>query len=106
MNFAQTLNDLVTIERKTTGQDEIGAPLTTWETVEADVWANIKYLNGLQTIKADAQAAITKASIRVRYRADLTTTMRATSGGKVFEIEAVLPDSSKVYLDLACKVIE
>lgn len=106
MNFAQTLNDLVAIEAKTAGQDEIGAPLTTWATVEAGVWANIKYLNGLQAIKADAQAAITRASIRLRHREDIAVGMRANNNGKLFEIEAVLPDSRKVFVDLACKVIE
>lgn len=106
MSFALTLNELVTLESRTTGQDDIGGALTTWQSVESDVWANIKYLNGVQAIKADAQASLTKVSIRLRYREDVRAGMRATSGGKVFDIEGVLPDSKRLFVDLVCKVTQ
>jgi SPP1 family predicted phage head-tail adaptor len=106
MTFAQTLNDLVTIQQPGTTRDALGQEVVgDWVPLDADVWANVKYLNGLQTIKADAQTSVVKVSIRLRYRTDIEAGMRAVFGSTVFEIDAVLPDSRKVYVDLVCKVV-
>lgn len=106
MSFANALNDRVTIKRQGATRDALGQEIVNdWVTVSADTWANVRYLSGTQAIKADAQTSIVRASIRLRYRTDIAAGMRATFGSTVFEIEAVLPDSKKVYVDLVCKVI-
>lgn len=102
---AGQLNRRVTIQQLVAGQDEIGQPVQTWSTL-ATVWADVRYLNGLETIKADATTSIAKASIRIRRRTDVTAGMRVTLGATVFNIAAVLPDEeSRERLDLACEVI-
>lgn len=103
---AGSLNSRVVIQSLQSGQDEIGQPVTTWATL-ATVWANIRYLNGLETIKADAQASVVKASIRIRRRTDITAAMRVVFGATTFEIKAVLPDEQdRERLDLSVEVIE
>lgn len=89
------------------GQDEIGQPITTWEPFASGLWANIKHLSGVETIKAGAQAAVGTASIRLRsYRTDLTTAMRVKHGATEYEITAVLPDETgRKYTDLTCKAV-
>lgn len=100
-----SLNRRVTIQHLVAGQDEIGQPVQTWSTL-ATVWADVRYLNGLETIKADATTSIAKASIRIRRRTDVTAGMRVTLGATVFNINAVLPDEeSRERLDMACEVI-
>jgi len=105
MKFALTLNDQVTIEQRGTTRDALGQEVGGWVAIDSGVWANIKCLNGVQAIKADAQTSIVRASIRLRYRTDIAAGMRATSGSTVFDIESVLPDSAKIYVDLVCKVV-
>lgn len=99
-----SLNHRVTIQARTSGQDEIGQPVETWADV-ATVWASVAYLSGLQAIKAGADVSILKASVRIRYRTGLDAGMRITHGAVVFDIKAVLPDARKQYVDLVCEVV-
>ena len=104
MNPGQ-LNSRITIQQPVTGQDEIGQPLTTWQPL-ATVWANIRLMGGLESIKADAQTATTKASIRIRYREDVSTSMQISHKATLYKITALLPDMQrKAHVDLVCEVI-
>jgi SPP1 family predicted phage head-tail adaptor len=99
------LNRKVTIQHLVDGQDEIGQPVTTWATL-ATVYADIRHLSGLESIKADAQTATVKASIRIRRRSDVTAAMRVAHGATTYEINAVLPDEQRRdHLDLSCEVV-
>jgi SPP1 family predicted phage head-tail adaptor len=102
---AGSLNKLVTIQAKTDTVDAIGQPINTWVDV-ATVWADIRYLSGLESIKSDAPNSIAKVSIRVRYRADITPAMRVVAGSIVYKITAVLPDKKNRSVDLACEVVQ
>jgi SPP1 family predicted phage head-tail adaptor len=103
---AGKLNKRVTIQKLGDDQDDDGQPIQTWQDV-ATVWANVRNLNGVETVKADADTSIVKASIRIRLRRDVTAGMRVVLRDKVYEIIACLPDEEKdEHLDLACKVID
>ena len=103
--YAQQLNSKVVIKQPAAVQDAAGQPIPTWTTL-ATVWANIRSLNGLETIKGGAEASVAKASIRIRYRTDVTAAMRVVHGSTTYEIKAVLPDvAGKRHVDLACSVI-
>ena len=98
------LNRLVVIQQLTAGQDAIGQPTQVWAAL-ATVWADIRYLNGIETVKSDAPVSVAKASIRIRRRVDVTAGMRVALGTTYFDIRAVLPDEqSRERLDLACEV--
>lgn len=97
------LNRRVTIQNLVAGQDEIGQPTMVWVDI-ATVWANVRYLNGIETIKSDAPVSVAKASIRIRRRTDITAGMRAVLGSTIFDIKAVLPDEeTRERLDLSCE---
>lgn len=103
-NLARKLNRQVTIERLSGAVDEIGQPGSEWEPL-ATVWAHVRHLSGLETIKAGAEAAVGKASIRIRYRTDITAAMRVVLGGTTYQITAVLPDEERrEFVDLTCEV--
>lgn len=105
MQAAGKLNRQVTIKQRTSGQDEIGQPVTTLETV-ATVWANILHKTGSETIKADKETSIVQASIRIRRRTGLNSGMEVHYGSTVYEIKAILPDEeTKDRIDLVCEVI-
>jgi SPP1 family predicted phage head-tail adaptor len=102
---AGRLRNRITIQSLQSGQDEIGQPVTTWADV-ATVWADIRYLSGVESIKSDAEASIVKVSIRIRRRTDVTAAMRVVFGTTKFQIKAVLPDEqARERLDLSCEVV-
>ena len=102
---SRSLNQVIKIQQQSTVHDAEGQELDDWSNV-ATIWANIRHLNGLEVVKADALTSIVKASMRIRYRTDLNAGMRVSYNGKFYNIVAVLPDEDRrEYVDLACEVI-
>lgn len=103
---AGRLNTRCVIQRRTGGTNDWGEPLPEgWET-HATVWANVKHLSGSEAIKADSEVSTVRASIRIRYRSDITAGMRVLIGTVVYDIEAVLPDMvQRKHVDLVCKLV-
>lgn len=83
----------VLIEQRSASVDAIGQPVETWTTF-ANIWANVKFLRGLESIKANQDTSTVLASIRTRKRSGFTPAMRATYDGVVYNITAVLPQST------------
>ena len=102
---AGELRDPIHIQRKTGGQDGWGTPLPeAWENITAKpIWANVKYLSGSESIKADASVSVVRASVRIRWRAGVTAGMRVVHGADSLDIEAVLPGAGRQHVDLVCK---
>lgn len=103
--IAGTLNNRITVQSQTGGIDALGQPVDTWTTAHT-LWANIKYLNGAQSIKSGADTSIVKVSIRIRRTYGVNAGMRVLYGSTVYQIDAVLHDEAdKQYTDLVCKVV-
>lgn len=83
--------------------DEIGQPSTTWR-LDRMLHANIKYLNGLSTIKSGADTSVTKVSIRVLHGA-FNAGQRLVYEGLVFDIQTVIPDGRRKEIDLVCQAL-
>ena len=97
------LDTRITIQRKTGGTDACGTPLPeAWQDY-ATVWANVRHLSGVESIKAGADVSVVSASIRIRWRHDVTAGMRVVAGASVYDIEAVLPGPRREYVDLQAK---
>ena len=96
----------IVIQAPSTSVDAFGA--TVGGFVEyARVWANIRHVSGIESIKGDSIASNVKASIRIRYRPDIKASMRVVFGSDVYEIMAVLPDlAHKKHVDLSCSRID
>lgn len=102
---AGELRDKVVIQQKTSGTDAWGAPLPEAWADYASVWANIRFLSGTESIKAGADVSVVRASIRIRWREDVTAGMRVVAGAQTFDVEAVLYGQRREYVDLACKAV-
>lgn len=100
---AGQLRDRITIQRKTAGTDAWGAPLPEAWADYASLWSNIRHLSGTESIKAGADVSVVRASIRIRWRTDITAGMRVLHGAAVYDIEAVLPGARREYVDLQAK---
>jgi len=100
--LAGSLNTKVSLQRRTTGRDELGQPIDTW-TEYASVWGSVLQLSGKETVSSGTQVATGAASIRIRYRTDVTNGDRAVVLGQVFNIGAPLPNlATREYVDLPC----
>lgn len=70
------------------------------------VWASIRHLSGVESIKADATVSTVKASIRIRWRPGLNAGMRVVHGLRVYNVTAVMPDvGGREYVDLVAEVV-
>lgn len=106
MMQAGRLNTRCVIQRRTGGTNDWGEPLPEGWGTHATVWANIRPLSGSEAIKADAEVSTVRASIRIRFRSDITAGMRVLIGLAVYQIEAVMPDlARREFVDLVAKVI-
>jgi SPP1 family predicted phage head-tail adaptor len=106
---AGTLNQRVTLQRKTVTQDSWGGAVESWSDV-ATVWANVRGFTGIGAISNEVQAGGSevsrgKASIRIRIRSDVTHDMRVQYRGKVYDIRDVCPnEEDRRYMDLVVAV--
>lgn len=93
------------IQRKTGSKDGWDTPVPeAWENITAKpIWANVKYLSGTESIKADASVSVVRASVRIRWRAGVTAGMRVVHGADTLDIEAILPGTGRQHVDLVCK---
>lgn len=102
MLAAGTLNRRVRIEKRGPAQDETGQPIDDWVEL-ATVWGGVLMVTGKESALAGAEVGSATASIRIRYRTDITNGMRAIVGGVIYNILQPLPNvSSREWTDLAC----
>lgn len=99
---AGTLDTRVSLQRKTSGSDELGQPIEAW-TEYAEVWGDVLQASGRETASSGTQVDTANASIRIRYRTDVTNADRAIAQGVVFNIASVIPNvKSREFTDLVC----
>ncbi|MDR0215620.1 MAG: phage head closure protein [Comamonas sp.] len=101
------LDEPIVLQRKGGGKDSWGTPVPGDWADAGQVWANFHSQSGSAAIKAGADVSVVRVSVRIRWREDVVEGMRLLklSGGAVYDIEAVLPSSGRVYLDLVCKKV-
>ena len=100
---AGQLRHRVDLQSQVATVDEIGQPSTSWLTV-ATLWADVRYQNGLETLKAGSDVSLGQVSIRVRYT-PVNPGQRVVYGSTTFDIVSVQPDVRRAYIDLICKAV-
>ena len=102
MNAVQ-LRHRVEILQRVKEKDKSGATVMVWRPL-CKVWSDIRHMSGSETMKHDVLSASVRASVRIRWREDITPDMRVKIGGKPYAIRAVIPDAAKrVFVDLVCE---
>lgn len=99
---AGELRHRIQIQRKVTTGGSLGHSSTSWQ-VHAEVWADVRHLGGIEGIKAGAITSTVQASCRIRWRDDVTPADRVAINGMAYNIEAVLPDARRQFVDLVLK---
>lgn len=91
---AGDLRRRVAVQRRDTGQDELGQPVETWATL-FKAWADIRPLNGKELLAARAVQSEVTHEIELRYRPELANPRtvaqyRVLYGTRIFNIQASL----------------
>ncbi len=101
------MNDRITLQRRSVGEDSIGQPTQTWVDLPA-AWAHVKFQTGTEAIRANAETSLVKASIRIRARQDVDAGMRVKFKTWLFEIKSPpLPDDRDPrFMFLVCEAVK
>jgi len=100
---AGKLNHRITLSGLSSGTDELGQPLQSWVDF-ATMWADVRFVSGIETIKSDRDVSISRASAVIRRRPEIVAGMRITINSVAFEILDVMPDMKRrMYMTLICE---
>lgn len=96
------LDTLITLLQPTAAQEgTYGSTSTSWASA-GDVWAHVVERPGSEGVTADQVVAAKGADIRIRYRADVSSTWRVRIGTRTLRITAAVMVGRSQWLDLAC----
>jgi SPP1 family predicted phage head-tail adaptor len=96
------MNHRIKLLKRQDGRDAAGQSVESWPEL-ASVWADVRFEKGVEVLRANADASVVRASIRVRTRSDVDHSMRVSYLGTAYDIKAVLPDSSdRRFMFLVC----
>lgn len=98
----------VTIQSYTTAADSVGELIKTWTTLEAGVPARVRYLTGLELIRAQRITSEARITVDLRYRTDVTPRNRLQWLGGIntlLNIHAVIPDELRVEIHCLCSEV-
>ena len=101
---AGKLNHRITLSGLSTGTDDLGQPLQSWVDFAA-VWADVRFVSGIETIKAGREISTSRASVRIRRRANVSRQMRARIDGVEYDILDIIPSADRAWLTLICEVV-
>jgi len=86
------------------GQDALGQPVEVWQTV-ATTWADVRFVSGIETIKAGRETSTSKCSAKMRMNKLITRDMRIGIGEVTYKIVDIIPDmKTRAYMTLICEV--
>lgn len=104
MITAGELNCRIEIQQRSGTRDNFGQVIDDWSTLFT-VWANIRHLSGMETVRSGMEVSSVKASIRIRYLNGIAASMRVKHGSDIYSIEAAMPDRvGREYVDLVCSI--
>ena len=106
---AGSLNQPITIQSRTVGEDAAGQPVQTW-TDYASVWANVLGATGMASIRNSSphegvSTEINSYSFRIRFLDGLTAGMRVLYNSVPFDVKQVRMDyAGHEWTDLVCEL--
>jgi len=99
---AGQLDQRITIQQRTVGQDAAGGATYTWSTL-ATMWARAQPLRGREFLQAAQTQANVDVKFSIRYRSDVAPTMNVSWRGVDHNIAAVMDvEGAKEWLELMC----
>jgi len=105
---AGSLNHRITIQALQSEQDDSDGNVVEQYVTVGEAWADVRPMSGREVIEGGLEQSKIATSIRIRYRAGMTRSMRVLHDGRTFHIESILPDpySGREWLTLACVEVQ
>lgn len=83
-------------------RDDMGQVIDNWQPVMSNIWADVLFKTGSKFISQDREQSRGIASVRIRYRPGLNSTMRVVFDQVTYKMVAPpLIARDKSYIDLA-----
>lgn len=99
--LAGALDRRITLQERTDTRDAAGEPIPAWTTLDT-VWAALIPLTGREQFEAQQVNAQRPAKFQIRYRDDVTETMRISWDGEVWDINGISQIGRREGLELTC----
>jgi len=100
---AGQMDQRVTLRVQGTAEDALGQRIAGWSDV-VTVWARVRPVKGREYEAAGAEQALSEFEIDIRWRAGVTTAMRARWRGRDHDVLAVTePFAGRETLRLHCR---
>lgn len=100
---AGTLDQKITIERKSITRTAMGEEVATWAPLLADIWARVLPMRVQEMFAAEQIRQWYEVKFRVRYRSGITREDRVLWQGKAWEIigdPEPFPLGNQIWLDI------
>lgn len=95
----------VVIQKRTVSRDgTLGSQAVAWSTLDT-VWAQVVESSTAsdEAMRAGVQTFARPSKVRIRWRADVDTTMRISHNGQLLQILGIAELGRRQGLELACK---
>lgn len=96
------MNHRIALLQRAPGTNGAGQPSKVFNEV-ATIWADVRFQSGAEVLRAGADVAIKRVTIRIRARAGLDTGWRIRYQGEMFDIKSALPDQDRSFMFLVCE---
>ncbi|ATG18036.1 head-tail adaptor [Providencia alcalifaciens] len=96
------LRHRVRIERPVTKPLSSGTREKTWMPI-CETWAEVNSISGRELMSSGAEMSEVTVRVWMRYRADIHPACRMVYRGRIYGIQAVIPDVKFTRLELLCK---
>lgn len=100
------LRHRLTIEEEVRVADGGGGFDLSWQAIATEpvVWGRVTPLSGREVLRASQLQTPVSHRVTIRYRADVTASMRLTLGSRVFNIRALINvEERDRWLELTCE---
>lgn len=100
------LNDRITIQQPPAGIGTLHQQNPDW--IDLGVfWADVRHLGGLETLRANSEVSVLRASVRMWYRPEVDSTMRVVHGRVTYGISGPpLRNADRRFMDLVCEAVK
>ena len=100
------LNDRITIQKPAAAAGTLRHQAGGWTDLGV-FWANVRHMGGLETMRANSDVSVLRASVRMWYRPEIDATMQLVHNGVTYGISSPpLRNADRRFMDLVCEAVK
>lgn len=99
-------NDRITIQKPAAAAGTLHNQTADWLDLGV-FWADVRHMGGLETLRANSDVSVLRASVRMWYRPEIDATMRLVHNGETYGISSPpLRNADRRFMDLVCEAVK